>query len=114
MGERQDIEFIQSNGDKFHNKCVVFQQDNRLVGYILYHMDGDAIFVSYLGTHEDYRGRKIASKLLQWIQTDGGSSDPRTMNSVAFFKAPALVDFYQRRGFTKDISDDKIRMSHRG
>merc|ERR1711964_191382 len=104
-----------AGGNEYPNKCVVFYDDHdaRIIGYVLYHLEADgSVFVSYLGTHPEYRGQdlKIAPRLLQWVQTDGAET-PREMKLVAYFNAPRLVRFYRRRGFTKRITDEKVMMS---
>ena len=84
------------NSKKEEIVYAVLNKDTCIGGVYGYYKD-DYLYVSFLFVNEEYRGRKIASKLMDLIEED--SKDKKFTNvylSTCEFQA---LDFYLKRGY---------------
>ena len=87
-----NVKYDDTNG--FTN-ILVYEEDNRVVGALVYSLIYDRIEIEYIVVDDKYKRLGIGSKLLKYIETEGIKNitlEVRENNDVA-------INFYKKNGY---------------
>ena len=74
-----DINFINDIANNIFNfdikttiysKIISYEEDNKIVGFLVYDLIYERCEIEYIAVKKEYRNKKIASKLLEYVIND--------------------------------------------
>lgn len=80
--------------------CFVAEEDGRLVGVIMAGNDGRRGYIYHTSVHPDYRRRKIAEKLLEYVMQALHEAGIHKAALVVFGRNETGNAFWEKQGFT--------------
>ena len=84
------------DNDNFY-KFIVYLEDTKIIGFLSYSVIYERAEINYIFVFEDYRGKKVASKMLNYMISsckicDNITLEVRKSNSIA-------ISLYKKFGF---------------
>lgn len=81
-------------------RAVVVEADGgRIVGAARFRVDSDGLYFFRLCVHPEFRGQRIARKLLDWLEAEGRRSHALKLRCQVRLIIPRNVALYQGAGF---------------
>lgn len=95
--------FDQKLSTNLYSKCIIYELNNKIVGFCIYDLIYDRCEIEYIGVLEEYRNKKIASKLLEYIIDYSINNNIKNISLEVSLDNTSAINLYKKFEF-KDVS----------
>ena len=95
----ESVESFRKNFIELIDYILVFEEENKIVGYILYEIHKKSLYIADIYVLEEFRRRKIANKLLEEIEKIKKKLKKDYLRVDVRKKDIPAVNFYKKIGF---------------
>lgn len=101
--EKSDDELKESLKEQLNkdNKYTLVYIDKRIIGYIMFKIDGDSIFLSELSIDENYRNNQIATRLIKEVEKIAKEKHIKYIDLNCWSFNEAAETLYEYLGFKR-------------
>ncbi|MGE5456316.1 MAG: ribosomal protein S18-alanine N-acetyltransferase [Ignavibacteriales bacterium] len=84
-----------------YNKLMVYELDNKVVGFIDYSIIYDKVELNYIIVLPNYRNQGIASKLMDFLLNDAEKNESINITLEANINNECAINLYKKYGFNE-------------
>lgn len=97
----QNPEALDQAASQSNITVLMDNEKNEIAGCIQHHFnyDGDKAYFGLLCINDNYRGKKLADKLIDKVETEARQKGHNNINILVVKSADKLVGYYQKKGY---------------
>lgn len=90
-----------------YSKIIVYEEDNKIVGFLVYDLIYERCEIEYIAVIEEYRNKQIASNLLEYVINDCKLNNVVNISLEVNVNNISAINLYKRFDFKIEAIREK-------
>lgn len=82
-----------------YSKIIIFEEDNKVLGFLVYDLIYERCEIEYIAVIKEYRNKKIASKLLEYVINDCKINNVINISLEVNINNISAINLYKKYNF---------------